>query len=138
MKVSRIAVHYIPAPRRTVAIRVAQTSESAGSRVSKPARRFDYSDLQTWKSAIQQVWKPALRPSSVMPRAIIFVLVSFFCALATPSHAQWVQQQVVLKPGWNAVFLEVDPAPEECDALFAGMRIYGATLRPLPTMISIA
>jgi hypothetical protein len=42
---------------------VAQTSKSAVSQVSKPAQgecaQFD--GLPTWMSAIQQVWKPALR-----------------------------------------------------------------------------
>ena len=40
---------------------VAQTSKSAVSQVSKPARPARSDDLPTWKSAIQQVWKPALR-----------------------------------------------------------------------------
>ena len=51
------------------------------------------------------------------------LLAAFLCALASEAHAQWVQQQFVLKPGWNAVFLEVDPTPQECDALFAGLPI---------------
>jgi hypothetical protein len=38
-------------------------------------------------------------------------------------HAQWQQQTVQLRPGWNAVFLEVHPEPAECDALFAGLPI---------------
>jgi hypothetical protein len=46
-------------PRATVA----QTSKSAGSRVSKPANAVIANTLPTWKSAIQQVWKPALRAS---------------------------------------------------------------------------
>jgi hypothetical protein len=44
-------------------------------------------------------------------------------ALAHEARAQWVQQQIVLKPGWNAVFLEVKPAPEECDAVFASLPV---------------
>jgi hypothetical protein len=43
--------------------------------------------------------------------------------LAHEAQAQWAQQHIVLQPGWNAVFLEVDPAPEECDALLAGLPI---------------
>jgi hypothetical protein len=48
---------------------VAQTSKSAVSRVSKPAGGEMFCvpavshDQPTWKSAIQQVGKPALRPS---------------------------------------------------------------------------
>jgi hypothetical protein len=51
------------------------------------------------------------------------MLAWFLCAFANEAQAQWVQQQFVLKPGWNAVFLEVDPTPEECDVLFAGLPI---------------
>src|ERR1017187_859408 len=40
---------------------VAQTSKSAVSRVSKPANCVIPNALPTWKSAIRQVWKPALR-----------------------------------------------------------------------------
>lgn len=39
------------------------------------------------------------------------------------ARAQWTQQQIALKPGWNAVFLEVDPSPKDCDAAFAGLPI---------------
>jgi hypothetical protein len=41
----------------------------------------------------------------------------------TPTHAQWQQQSIALRPGWNAVFLEVQPAVEDCDAVFTGMPI---------------
>ena len=49
----------LDAIREKVLTGVAQTSKSAVSRVSQPARRWD--GLPTWKSAIRQVWKPALR-----------------------------------------------------------------------------
>jgi hypothetical protein len=53
------------------------------------------------------------------------VLASVFllCAFANQAQAQWVRQQVVLKPGWNAVFLRVAPSSEDCDAAFAGLPI---------------
>jgi hypothetical protein len=41
--------------------RVAQTSQSAASRASKPARSPAKTVPPIWKSATQQVWKPALR-----------------------------------------------------------------------------
>jgi riboflavin-specific deaminase-like protein len=52
---------------------VAQTSKSAVSRVSKPAKRVISNAMPTWKSATQQVWKPALRTGAAgrmvtMPR----------------------------------------------------------------------
>ena len=59
-----------------------------------------------------------------LSRNIIRVLLTGFLALAAhQAAAQWVQQQIVLRPGWNAVFLEVDPTPSDCDALFAGLPI---------------
>lgn len=53
----------------------------------------------------------------------VFALSCWLCCFVVQLQAQWVQQQIVLKPGWNAVFLEVDPTPEECDALFAGLPV---------------
>ncbi len=106
MNLSALSVHENTRARHAAdAIRVAQTSESAVSRVTKPALRV------------------GRFPSAVMPRVNILVLVCLFWALVNPARAQWVQQQFVLKPGWNAVFLEVDPTPDECDALFAGLPI---------------
>jgi hypothetical protein len=51
------------------------------------------------------------------------LFTSLLCLLAHRAEAQWVQQQVVLKPGWNAVFLEVDPSPNDCDVALAGLPI---------------
>lgn len=33
-------------------------------------------------------------------------------------QAQWLTQQIKLTPGWNAVFLEVQPEPRSCDEVF--------------------
>jgi hypothetical protein len=49
----------LDAIREKVVAGVAQTSKSAVSRVSEPARRW--AGLPTWKPAIRQVGKPALR-----------------------------------------------------------------------------
>jgi len=62
-------------------------------------------------------------PVAALARWILVALVGLICVFADRAQAQWVQQQIVLKPGWNAVFLEVDPTPEECDALFAGLPV---------------
>jgi hypothetical protein len=43
-----------------------------------------------------------------------------------PALAQWTTQTVPLRPGWNAVFLEVQPEPRECDAIFAGPPVESA------------
>ena len=37
--------------------------------------------------------------------------------------AQWATQTITLQPGWNAVFLEIQPAPRDCDTLFAGIPV---------------
>jgi hypothetical protein len=45
------------------------------------------------------------------------------CGLATSVQGQWTQQIIPLRPGWNAVFLEVHPSPANCDELFAGLPV---------------
>jgi hypothetical protein len=56
-------------------------------------------------------------------RTLILSLACLLCTFANEVQAQWVQQRFVLKAGWNAVFLEVDPSPGECNAIFAGLPI---------------
>ena len=63
---------------------------------------------------------------SMLSRRAIWWVVAVgcgLCGLPRVAEAQWAQQSIPLKPGWNAVYLEVDPSPEECDALFAGMPV---------------
>jgi hypothetical protein len=38
-------------------------------------------------------------------------------------QAQWTTQSIQLRAGWNAVFLEVQPAQDDCDAAFAGLPV---------------
>ena len=40
---------------------------------------------------------------------------------AAPAQAQWASQTISLQPGWNAVFLEVQPEPRDPSAVFAGI-----------------
>ncbi|MGO8678838.1 MAG: hypothetical protein ACLQVX_23585 [Limisphaerales bacterium] len=37
--------------------------------------------------------------------------------------AQWTTQTIPLQPGWNAVFLEIQPTPRDCDTLFKGIPV---------------
>jgi hypothetical protein len=37
--------------------------------------------------------------------------------------AQWVTQTLSLRPGWNAVYLEVQPEPRDCDLVFGGLPV---------------
>jgi len=41
-------------------------------------------------------------------------------ALGGAAQAQWVTQNISLQPGWNAVYLEVQPAPSDCETIFSG------------------
>jgi len=38
--------------------------------------------------------------------------------VASSAYGQWVEQTIHLQPGWNAVFLEVQPYPRDCDTIF--------------------
>lgn len=52
------------------------------------------------------------------------VLFPVFLLLGVwPACAQWTNQTIILRPGWNSVFLEIQPEPRECDALFAGVPV---------------
>ena len=42
---------------------------------------------------------------------------------AVRAHAQWVSQDVVLKPGWNAVYFSFQPVPAECENVFSGVPV---------------
>jgi hypothetical protein len=57
------------------ATKVAQTSKSAVSRVSQPASPTTAEALPIWKSATQQVWKPALQQD------IVFIRIQKFAAI---------------------------------------------------------
>jgi hypothetical protein len=55
-----------------------------------------------------------------IPTLILAGLAGF---TAGPVFAQWTTQTILLRPGWNAVFLEIQPEPRQCDALFAGLQV---------------
>lgn len=42
---------------------------------------------------------------------------------AKQAAGQWLERSYVLVPGWNSVYLEVDPEPSAADDLFAGLPI---------------
>jgi hypothetical protein len=56
-------------------------------------------------------------------RIRLLPLVAAFCFCCATALAQWTNQTITLRPGWNAVFLEVQPAPGDCDTLFAGLPV---------------
>jgi hypothetical protein len=52
--------------------------------------------------------------------AVLGALLGLFpCA----SQAQWLTQATTLRPGWNAVFLQVQPGDNACEAVFGGMPV---------------
>lgn len=59
-----------------------------------------------------------------MTRRFLFLLVRLIGFLVYISAAaQWTVQTLPLQPGWNAVYLEVQPEPSDCDVVFAGLPV---------------
>lgn len=58
--------------------------------------------------------------SRICCSAVVSLILSF---LATGARAQWSPQSISLRPGWNAVFLEVAPAPDRSDELFGSIPV---------------
>jgi hypothetical protein len=58
-----------------------------------------------------------------MNTTLCFPLVALGLMLGGMSRlsAQWVTEEIALHPGWNAVFLEVQPEPAACDAVFGSL-----------------
>ena len=52
----------------------------------------------------------------------LFVVALFF-VMTFSASAQWATQAIQLRPGWNAVFLELQPEPREIDSVFAGVPV---------------
>ncbi|HAB17296.1 MAG TPA: hypothetical protein DCE44_12700, partial [Verrucomicrobiales bacterium] len=45
-------------------------------------------------------------------------MFSWLVLVPVPLFAQWLTQEIPLKPGWNAVHLQVQPEPRACDDVF--------------------
>lgn len=60
---------------------------------------------------------------SLTPNFVRLVVLTVVLSGCLPSHAQWAAQTLGLRPGWNAVFLEVQPEPRECGAVLAGLPV---------------
>jgi hypothetical protein len=58
-------------------------------------------------------------PQRLAPWLVSVVLAGGLCR----GSAQWVTQTITLNPGWNAVYLEVQPANPDCDAAFTGVPV---------------
>ncbi len=55
--------------------------------------------------------------------ALLISVPLLLMALPAPCLAQWRTQQIPLVPGWNAVYLEVQPEPRSCDEVFRNLPI---------------
>ena len=53
-------------------------------------------------------------------RCLLAAAASF---VGFPTLAQWTTQTIPLTPGWNAVYLEVQPASDDADAVFARLPV---------------
>src|SRR5882724_11760805 len=49
-----------------------------------------------------------------------FAALAFVCLWLCPAHAQWQSQSILVKPGWTAVYLQVDPSYTNLDYLVGG------------------
>lgn len=57
-------------------------------------------------------------------RRVCFVLIGACAALCSvPGFAEWTTQRMELRPGWNSVFLDVQPDAAACETVFAGLPI---------------
>src|SRR4026208_2307439 len=61
-----------------------------------------------------------------MQKILRTLFVSACLIQAHQAQAQWTTQAIQLHGGWNAVFVEVQPEPSSCDALFAGLPVESA------------
>src|SRR5262245_35911476 len=44
-------------------------------------------------------------------------------ATVIPAAAQWTNFTMALRPGWNSIYLEVQPEPRDCDTAFANLPV---------------
>ncbi len=57
-------------------------------------------------------------------RVVVSTLALLSLALIPrPCQAQWLTQRITLVPGWNAVNIEVQPEPRECDEVFKDLPV---------------
>ena len=57
------------------------------------------------------------------PRGRWIGLLVGLCLFPAITLGQWTTQTIVLRPGWNAVYLEVQPEPRDCDSIFAKLPV---------------
>ncbi|MCA9413468.1 MAG: hypothetical protein KC944_19800 [Candidatus Omnitrophica bacterium] len=76
-----------------------------------------------------------------------FLLVICIPLCAKQAHSQWLERSYTIEEGWNAVFLDIEPYPEACEAQLGNRPINGVWARrdggstievvgPLPQLLS--
>ncbi len=65
----------------------------------------------------------ALNEDPMKQRLVLVVWVWIVASGGMTAWAQWTTQTIPLRSGWNAIYLEVQPQPEECDQIFAGLPV---------------
>jgi hypothetical protein len=58
-----------------------------------------------------------------MDKTLRTLIVAVPLLFSIRTQAQWASQTISLQPGWNVVFLEVQPQPQDCDSLFANLPV---------------
>lgn len=71
--------------------------------------------------------------SIVRRSRVVFPGVALAFLAGMQAQGQILEQPISLQPGWNAVFLELDPEPDEISAVFAGAPIRSVWLNE-PTL----
>jgi hypothetical protein len=51
------------------------------------------------------------------------VYIVLLSSSLTDAYGQWVEQTINLEPGWNSVYLEVQPEPRDCNVVLEGLPI---------------
>src|SRR6187399_3282524 len=59
-------------------------------------------------------------------RPISLLLLGLACSATLRAAATDITQTIVLQPGWNSVFLEVRPEPNDAETVFGGLPLASA------------
>ncbi len=57
--------------------------------------------------------------------AVSWTILLWLWIGARPALGQWLTQEIPLRPGWNAVHLQVQPEPRACEAVFDPLPVEG-------------
>ncbi|NCC51899.1 MAG: hypothetical protein EOM20_11875 [Spartobacteria bacterium] len=67
----------------------------------------------------ERVREQGNKPETTAGKFWLIVGFAWMCvSFLSSAHAQWMTQTISLQPGWNAVYLEVQPEPGWCDDIF--------------------